>query len=230
MLGYVLSGIKRAQASSGTVSQRPRLPITAGVMRVLRSAWKSQGITLKHQMLWVACCTCFHGFLRSGEATVQIQSANDPAVHLSVADLALLDSDRDPKAIVVRIKASKTDPFRRGVTLYLGRTGNELCPVAALLAYVSAPGMEPGPLFVFEDGTPLTRDALVRELRAALSRMGIDPTPYSGHSFRSIAASTAATAGVEDAIIKILGQWQSSAYQLYVNLPRESISSRLANQ
>ena len=56
--------------------------------------------------------------------------------------------------------------------------------------------MEPGLLFVFEDETPLTRDALVREVRAALSRMGIDLTPYSGHSYRSGVASTAAAAGV----------------------------------
>ena len=93
-------------------------------------------------------------------------------------------------------------------------------------------GVEPGPLFRFKNNSLLTREALVREVRAALQWAWVDPTSYSGHSFRSGAASTAAAAGVQDSLIKILGRWQSPAYQLYVQFPRESlasVSSRLAN-
>ena len=43
---------------------------------------------------------------------------------------------------------------------------------------------------------------------------GIDFVPYSGHSFRSGAATTAAKQGISDATIKMLGRWKSSAYQL----------------
>ena len=59
----------------------------------------------------------FFGFLRSGEATVPTQSSYDAAVHLSISDVSLT-SAADPEAIVVRIKASKTDPFRNGTSIF----------------------------------------------------------------------------------------------------------------
>ena len=39
---------------------------------------------------------------------------------------------------------------------YVGKTGNELCPVAAITAYLAIRGTTSGPFFYFEDGTPLT--------------------------------------------------------------------------
>ena len=82
-------------------------------------------------MLWAACCTCFFGFLRSGEITVPSAGEYDPGAHLSYGDVTL-DSRESPTMAQVNIKASKTDPFRKGVSIYIGRTNNGLCPVAAL--------------------------------------------------------------------------------------------------
>lgn len=223
-LRYVLQGIKRFQASSRSITSRSRLPITADIMRLLKRAWEQQGPSFDRSMLWAVSCTCFFGFLRSGEATVQTQTAYDPSIHLSISDVSI-DSQVNPQTIVIGIKASKTDPFRQGASVYLGRTDSDLCPVAALLSYISARGLRSGPLFIFQDGTPLTRQALVREIRSALSTVGVDPAPYSGHSFRIGAATTAAAKGVEDAVIKTLGRWQSAAYQQYVQLPRSSLAA-----
>ena len=39
---------------------------------------------------------------------------------------------------------------------------------------------------------------------------------YAGHSLRIGVATTAAMAGVEDAMIQTLGRWQSAAYVQYV--------------
>ena len=52
------------------------------------------------------------------------------------------------------LKQSKNDTFRRGIYLYVGRTGSDLCPVAAILAYLAVrerDGTE-GPLFIYKDG------------------------------------------------------------------------------
>ena len=38
----------------------------------------------------------------------------------------------EPSVVRVSIKASKTDPFRKGVYVHLGKTGNDLCPVVRL--------------------------------------------------------------------------------------------------
>ena len=187
VLIYVLHGIKRSQAVAGTNNPRTRLPITAGLMRSLKRHWESQGISFNTSMLWATACVCFFGFLRSGEATVPTQASYDAGVHLSISDVSL-DSQSFPSTVMVRIKASKTDPFRVGVTVYLGRTDQELCPVAAVLDCIARRGTYAGPLFIYENGQPLTRNSLVREVRSALLAMGINATPSSGHSFRIGAA------------------------------------------
>ena len=63
-------------------------------------------------------------------------------VHLSYGDIAI-DSLLNPSSIEVNIKASKMDPFRIGVKLLIGHIGNALCPVAAVLAYLSVRGNKP---------------------------------------------------------------------------------------
>ena len=124
----------------------------------------------------------------------------------------------------IKIKQSKTDPFRRGVYLYVGRTGSNLCAVAAMLDYLSVRGMSPGPLFRFEDGRVLLRQLFVEAVRDGLHKAGIDQDKYCGHSFRIGAATTAAAKGIEDSLIKTLGRWESLAYLQYVKLPRSQLA------
>ena len=119
----------------------------------------------------------------------------------------------------------KTDPFRKGVSVYLGVAGGELCPVAAILDYMVRRGSYKGPFFTFADGSFLTRDRFVQVVRSALDCAGVNSSHYAGHSFRIGAATTAAQRGIPDAMIKILGRWESSAYTLYVRTPREALSS-----
>ena len=157
----------------------------------------------------------------------------DPEADLSEGDVAL-DDLVNPTVVRVHIKPSKTDPFRQGVYVYLGATRNDLGPVAAVSAYLSVQGREPGPFFRFGSGTALTREALVKQLRSTLSQFDVDVSQYLGHSFHIGAVTTAAAVGLEDSLIKTLGRWQSTAYQLffmYVRLPRErlaSVSKRLS--
>ena len=78
---------------------------------------------------------CFCGFLRSGEITIPTEAAFDEATHLTFSDLAV-DEVQAPKVLKVHLKASKTDPFRAGVDVCVGKTGTNLCPVGAMLDYL----------------------------------------------------------------------------------------------
>ena len=155
------------------------------------------------------------GFLRSGEIIIPADTAFNKGAHLSCDDIAV-DSRHSPKVLRVKIKASKTDPFRIGVNIFVGKTGNALNPVTAVLAYMVIRGPGEGPFFRFGNGKPLTRARLVAELKQALTASGIDSTLYLGHSFRIGAATTEAKQDVSNATIKTLGRWKSSAYQLYI--------------
>ena len=128
-----------------------------------------------------------------------------------------------PQYLEVRLKASKTDPFRKGVSVYLGRTDADLCPVAAVLHYMVRRGSSRGPFFKFSDGRPLTRVRFVAGVRSAFQVAGIPSANYAGHSFRIGAATTAALCGVQDSLIKTLGRWESAAYTLYIRTPRETL-------
>ena len=77
---------------------------------------------------------------------------------------------------------------------------------------------------MFEDGQFLTRQRFVDAVREALERAGVDQTKYCGHSFRIGAATTAAARGVEDAMIKTLGRWESVAYLQYIKIPRQQLA------
>jgi len=154
-LELVIRGMKRLQAG---LPSRPRLPITPDILRRIRTRWEGSQ-EWDHIMLWAAMCLCFFGFLRSGEA-VAPDTEFDPSQHLSYNDVAV-DNVQHPNYVQVKIKQSKTDPFRVGVKVVIARTGGDLCPVAALLAYMVLRGPSDGPFFRFRRGGPLTRAKLV---------------------------------------------------------------------
>ena len=72
--------------------------------------------------------------------------------------------------------------------MVVGKVDGPLCLVSAVLEYLVARGVGTGPLFHFRDGTPLTRNRLVEQVRRGSSN--VDSALYSGHSFRIGAATT----------------------------------------
>ena len=142
--------------------------------------------------LWAAATMWFFGFLRSGEVCSPGVTNFDPAVHLAYGDVRVNDYIT-PQFLEVRIKASKTDPYRQGVSIYLGRVIGKLCPVAANLDYIMVRrGGKDGPFFIYANGSYLTRERFVAAVQAALTSAGYNCSLYAGHSFRIGAATTAA--------------------------------------
>ena len=221
-LEQVIKGVKREHAKRAP-GKRARLPITPDILLALRGVWEAQKKQHDPIMLWAACCLCYFGFLRAGEITVPSEAAYDPGVHLNFADV-IVDSISDPKLLRVKIKASKTDPFRQGVEIFIGRTGNKLCPVSAVLSYLAKRGSVKGMLFRYEDRRLLTRDRFVASVREALSAVGIDCKSYAGHSFRIGAATAAGRQGLPPSTIQTLSRWESSAYLLYVRMSRQELA------
>ena len=148
------------------------------------------------------------------------QSEYDPAVHLSVTDVTV-DNTEMPTMVYVQIKESKTDPSRKGAIICLAKTDNELCPVLALLPYLALRGARPGSLSIMQDHTFLTRAKFTDRLREILKAAGIDDPKYASHSFRSGAA---AEASIPDVHIKMLGRWASEACQVYVKSAPENLA------
>jgi len=87
--------------------------------------------------------------LRVSEFTCLSRNRFDAEVNLLVSDITF---NTESTLMFVRIKTSKTDPFRVGVTLRLAITNCPLCLVAAMRAYLAFRSTSPGPLFIFDNG------------------------------------------------------------------------------
>ena len=164
MLQYVLRGIKRIPAHA---SRQPRLPITPAILRLLKSDWNQKAISdsVYHMLRGLRAVFYFlFSFLRAGEFTVPHTHDFHQSSARSYSDISV-DSHLNPTMVRVLLRQSK-NLFRRGVAIYLGRTGKDLCPVTA-----------------------------------------------------------AASAGIEDSIVKMLGRWESSADQRYLQTPRDSLAA-----
>ena len=225
-LKLLQAGVNRERATSGPPA-RPRLPITLPLLGDILRVWAlPPGDQPPHDlaMLRAAVCVCFFGFFRSGEITVPSESAFDGRIHLAWGDVAVNDT---PPSSVMRfhLKRSKCDQFGKGVDVFLGRTNAGVCPVSETLRYVGRRGPAPGPFFIFENGTPLTKAAFILRVREALVTLGLNCQDYAGHSFRIGAATTAAQAGLEDSVIRSLGRWNSDAFLRYIRTPREQLAT-----
>ena len=107
--------------------------------------------------------------------------------------------------------------------MYMGVTKSELCPVTAVVNFMVVRSDSPGPLFKRSNGRFLTHQGFVSSLRAALVEAGYPAERYAGHSFRIGAATTASRCGLQDALIKTLGRWESAAYMSYIQTPPETL-------
>ena len=219
-LQYAVRAVRRLTPSR---SWPLRLPITPAILRSLHRRWSPSPVSYRSRLLWAACCLGFFAFLRSGEFTCPSSAAYDSSM-LSWGDIQV-DSHDHPSYLRIVLRHSKTDLFGAGVSLFVGATGDTLCPVAAVLSYLSVRPSGPGPLFMYQDGRPLSRVDLVAAVRQALAADGLDVSRFNGHSFRIGAATTAAQVGVPDSVIQSLGCWKSSAFMTYVRTSPQQLTA-----
>ena len=216
-LQLTLRGIKRSIGTHG--SHKQRLPITIVTLKLLRSYLARSNLNCHDKaMYWSAFTLAFFGFLRSSEY-VPPSSTSFSKHHTWLYK----DAKIKKRHIHLSIKASKTDPFREGVTLLIAQTSHSICPVDALKRYLSKAYHKSGPLFPFKNGTYLTRTKVTETIKRALVKHGKSPEQYSSHSFRIGAASTAAAAGISDSLIKSLGRWRSDCYHRYIRINKAKL-------
>ncbi|SHH61930.1 Site-specific recombinase XerD [Bradyrhizobium erythrophlei] len=116
-------------------------------------------------------------------------------VALDVADI-----EETETGLLVRIRGSKTDQERQGVTIAIAR-GDIACPVKALRAWLDTAGIDSGPIFrpIDKAGTVrpsrLTCRSVANIVKAYAGRAGFDSSTFSGHSLRSGFLTSAAGKG-----------------------------------
>ena len=198
------------------VSKRVRLPITIhhlAVFDLLLPRSHSDNKTI-----WAAFTLAFFGVLRISEFTCNTKF--NPKLHLASSDIKFIPSPAFPQCMKLEIKASKTYPFHKGMSLVIGQTLQTICPVRAMKEYLDIlPQTGTDPLFTYSNGRRLTRQRLTSELRTLLGRLGVNSSHYAGHSFRIGPATSAAVFGLPSWLIKTLGRWTSHCFETYISTP-----------
>ena len=222
ILKRVQAGISRIRMLKGS-PPRIRLPITAHILEKIHTALISSSDPDK-TAIWAIAATAFFGFFRLGELLPASQTAFHPAKSLAWGDVAV-DNHANPQMVQIHLKVSKCDQYGTGSDVVLGRTGNSLCPVSALMKYVNHRGSRTGPFFLDSSQAVITKQRFVERIRGILNSIGLPQHQYAGHSFRIGAATTAAAAGIEDSTIQTLGRWHSAAFLQYIRTPKTQLAA-----
>ena len=148
-IARVLRGVKLLRGARSALP--PKLPITLSILRRLHD--RLDPSLPDHRMLSAAMWLGTTALLRTGEFA--IADATKPDAHRL---LRLSDISSANGRYFLTLRASKTDPFRVGVTIPI----LSVEAVAALRRYLSRrPTQRDGPLFVWSSGRPLSRADIV---------------------------------------------------------------------
>ena len=222
ILKRVQDGIRRVRAQQGS-PQQLRLPITTDILAKIQLHLLAS-TSPDRQMMWAVAALAFFGFFRLGELLPESAPTGQSPNPLLWGDVAI-NNHSCPSMVQIHLRRSKCDQFGAGVDIIVGRTGLVLCPVAAVVDYVTVRGDRAGPFFIRSDGSAVTKPWFVSQLRSILTAIGLPQQQYAGHSFRIGAATTAAMAGIEDSTIQTLGRWHSAAFLRYIHMPRTELAS-----
>ena len=217
VLYHTLRGIRRSQGNALT---RPkRSPITISNLHSIAIYLNRSGFTAHDKSMFLASAlTAFFDLLRISEYTCPLPTF-DASWHISTSDVQF---NKEFSMMNIRLKASKTDPFRIGVTIRIAALNQHpLCPVAAMREYLKFVSHNNStPLFVKHNGHYLTRQAIVALLKIVFcSNMTINT-----HSFRIGGATAALAAGASDSLIRSLGRWTSACYLRYLRISDNELS------
>ncbi|KAH0603252.1 uncharacterized protein H6S33_008256 [Morchella sextelata] len=183
-LERLLDGIKREHSEP---FRRDRTPLTRQyLLRILRVL--NTGVDdYSTATLRAAITLAFAAFLRSGEITYTAQNLELGSAfrnyHVTKSSIRIA---ADESYLELSLPASKGDPFRQSVQILVAATGDEACPVRAMVQLLEKDSTRSAlaPLFTSDMNKPFTRDYLVKSLRTLAVRAGLEQLAWHGHSFR----------------------------------------------
>ena len=117
------------------MKQSQRLPKLNSNFRLIHNNFQlPQSYNVDHELPWAAFTLAFFGFLRASEVTCD-SSSFAPTAHICLRDITFILNTESPNHMLVSTTQFKTNPFRKGCTLTIGRSTNSICSVMATRDY-----------------------------------------------------------------------------------------------
>ena len=207
VLASLFKGIKRSLGNQ----EIPKLPITIDILQ--RLFYIIDFNSSVETCFWCACTIAFFSFLRKSNLFVD-SSGNTK--FLTRGNVMF-----STQGVVISIQSSKTIQYgERQVQIPLARIHDSpLCPAqAALVLFKSTRGLASDYFFRYVANSrvcALTYSKFLNLLKTKLSLLGYDASKYAGHSFRRGGATLALSCNIPAELVKIHGDWASTAYLRY---------------
>ena len=173
----------------------------------------------RDRVLWAALTMGHYGLFRSGKLAQPKLAEARVSCFIRVQDVTPQFSMGWLHYVWVFLASSKTDPFHQGCPVIIGCTGTSVCRACKawhLLQHHQQMGSSPEAPFFQIYSRDLDRMTLVNHIKNIVSQFGLDPSRYSGHSLHIGGATSVAQAGLSQWQIKLMGCWNSQAYQVYI--------------
>jgi hypothetical protein len=153
----------------------------------------------------------FSAFARIGEL-VLVRDCDTSKV-IQLADVSFSSENDKTHEVNVPFKQFKHNTKGIPKTITFSHGEALISAVAALVNCLNIRQSSQGPLFLFQDGVPMSRSYFDKSLHKCLAFCGLDSSRYKGHIFRIRAVSFAARKGLSDAQIRFMGRWNSNAFR-----------------
>jgi len=203
LVDKVLAGAKRDRPRCDV-----RMPITRPLLTQLMQAAYSCVPKVYERLMFVSMVAlAFAAFLRVGEMSLS-QGNRDNMLTLGNVCLNQVGAMKYLTVIFTSYKHSAGRAAH--VKVSDGAT------ITALEQYLAVRGTNPGFLFIWPSGKPVTREQFNNCFQRCLSFCGMDTSLYKTHSLRIGAACQAAADGYTESQIKAWGRWHSDAFKKYL--------------
>lgn len=190
---------------------RTRKPVTRRLLRrIIRSICTYNKNPLESTMFQALFSLMYHAALRVSEVCKSPRSKHTLQFH----QVTVVDTGKEHSVSI--LFTSYKHKSQHCPPLIVNATGDSTCPVKLLGKYLRRRGSMRGPLFRDVTGAPLHRSLIVNELHNHIARLGLSPTEYNTHSFRTGKATDMASDGFSVTQISLAGRWKSTAYTKYI--------------
>ena len=217
LLKLTLRGLRRENMN---VVKRAT-PITPAILRALHTTIDfSDPIEV---IFWNICILAFLLLFRKSNLVPNTINGFDSFRHLTHGDCVI---DHELERVTVGIRWSKNHQFTKELlTFPLPQLqGSVLCPIEAITKLREMiPGRDQDHMFQLPNGEgSFTYRRFQSTLRSKLELLGFNANEFSSHSFRQRVTTFAFLCGIPTEMIKLLGNWKSDAFMVYLEFPIET--------
>ena len=220
LLQTTLQGLKRKLA--GTPKQV--LPIDPIMLRRMYKFIDTR--KMGDLSAWCGFLLAFFCLFRKANLCAK-DSDDSPSVILKRSDIEI---DEETEQVLVYVNFSKTNQYmHRSHVIPIPRNDDPALDLFTHLKqlFATVKSCPESPALSFSRNQFINHRSFTERLKVLIKKAGLDPSLYSGHSFRRGGASYLYSIGGTTLMVQVLGEWSSQIFTRYLSL---SIEDRLEAQ